>query len=202
MTGVYLTIVLAPLAAAIIAGLGGHLNIDSTPGQGTSVRIRLPIVPEIVKLTQERLAIGDGTPKATTTGLQNGHVRLLVVDDHAMVREGLATLLNDDERLVVVGEAADGIAAIEAVATLQPEVILIDVNMPRMNGIEAAREVKRRWPHVIIIGLSVQDDETTARAMREAGASAFLSKSADSTCMIETIFDLVSARNDQTPTGL
>jgi two-component system, NarL family, response regulator DegU len=113
-----------------------------------------------------------------------------VVDDHTMVRQGLATLINDDERTTVVGEASDGLEAIEATERYQPDVILIDVNMPRMNGIEATREICRRWPNQIVIGLSVQADDTTADLMLKAGAKAFLSKGGNADHLIETIVGL------------
>jgi len=146
-----------------LAAFEGDMKIDSLPGQGTTVRMNLPITPEVSRLPREQ-ANGTSDPRETRTGGRHGCVRLLLVDDHAMVRQGLATLLNDDARLTVAGEAADGIAAIEAMGTHHPDVLLIDVNMPRMNGIEAAREIHRRWPETIIVGLSVQDDETTASA--------------------------------------
>ena len=112
---------------------------------------------------------------------------MLVVDDHPMIREGIANILAGDCRLAISGQAADGVEAIESVERDQPDVVLMDVNMPRMNGIEAAREIRRRWPETCIIGLSVQDDPTTAKSMCDAGAAAFISKSDASVSMISAI---------------
>jgi len=123
----------------------------------------------------------------------------MVVDDHAMVRQGLATLLSEDERLEVIGEATDGLAAIEAVEHQQPEAMLLDLNMPRMNGIEATREIHRRRPEIIIIGLSVQDDDATAKAIRDAGAAAFLPKAGDADRMIATIVELTDGHRSSLP---
>ncbi|HET8701455.1 MAG TPA: response regulator transcription factor, partial [Nitrococcus sp.] len=129
-----------------------------------------------------------GHPRSSSTpATADRQVHVLVVDDHAIVREGIANVLNADERLVVVGEAADGVEAIEAVGRHRPDVVLIDVNMPRMNGVEAAHEIRRRWPEVRIVALSVQDDAATARSMIQAGAAAFVSKSSDANHMIKTV---------------
>ena len=108
-----------------------------------------------------------------------------------MIREGIATVLGSDSRLSVCGKASDGLEAIEAVGHTTPDVVLMDVNMPRMNGIEATREIRRRWPEIRIIGLSVQDDPTTAKSMLDAGAAEFISKSSALEAMIAAILHQV-----------
>ncbi|MDN5850978.1 MAG: response regulator transcription factor, partial [Nitrococcus sp.] len=128
-----------------------------------------------------------GAQTHSRTAAADCKTRVLVVDDHPIVREGIASVLSSDERVVVVGEAADGVEAIDAVARYQPEVVLIDVNMPRMNGVEATREIHRRWPEVRIVALSVQDDAATEKAMISAGAAAFVSKSDDAGRMINAV---------------
>lgn len=128
----------------------------------------------------------DGTG-SSGNGVGAPGVRVLVVDDHALVRHGIASALNDDGRVVVIGEAADGVEAIEAVARYQPNAVLIDVNMPRMNGIDAAREIHRRWPDVRIVAVTAQEDEATANVMWEAGAVAFVCKSGDVGRMIDAV---------------
>jgi PAS domain S-box-containing protein len=176
-----------------LMALGGGTKIESSPGMGTTIELRVPLVQP------SGTEGGAGPPKGAvalveavkTADEQDARKRVLVVDDHAMVREGIASALRADPRLRVVGEAADGLEAIEAVDATSPDVVLIDLNMPRMNGIEATREIRRLHPEVVVIGLSVQDDEATARSMREAGAAAFLSKSGDTGQMVATIFSLV-----------
>lgn len=116
-----------------------------------------------------------------------------------MVRQGLATILAENEHLEVVAQAADGIEAVAAAEQHRPNVILIDVNMPRMNGIEATREIHRRWPEIILIGLSVQDDEATAKAMLDAGAAAFLPKTGDSDQLLATITALAKRSKIPSP---
>lgn len=113
-------------------------------------------------------------------GVARRRVRILLVDDHRIVRVGLAGLLRIEPDLEVVGEAADGEAAIEQARRLQPDVICMDISMPRMNGIEATRIISRELPHVRIIGLSMHDAADMAHAMAEAGAVAYVQKDAPS----------------------
>jgi len=103
-------------------------------------------------------------------------IRVLVVDDHPMVRRGLATFLKVFSDLEMAGEAADGKAAIELAQKLKPDVILMDVNMPRVNGIEATRIIHGQYPHIRIIGLSMYEDPERAQAMRDAGAADYQTK--------------------------
>jgi PAS domain S-box-containing protein len=169
-----------------LAALGGAMRIDSAPGSGTRIELEVPLGPARAQrsATAPRLA----KPAAQAPGHASmGPVRVLVADDHAMVREGIATVLAADERLDVVAEAADGLDAIDAIATHHPDVVLLDFNMPRMSGLEAAREIHERWPELAIIGLSAQGDDATARAMIDAGAVAFVPKSGEIGRMISTI---------------
>jgi DNA-binding NarL/FixJ family response regulator len=104
-------------------------------------------------------------------------VRVLLVDDHAVLRQSLAEALTSEPDLEVVGEAADGIAAVEAAQKLRPDVIIIDIVLPRLNGIEATRRIKQDLPDVQIIGLSAYPSSGYAARMIEAGACAYVLKS-------------------------
>ncbi len=180
-----------------IEALGGRWSIDTKPGQGTRVHVHVPLgdpTPD-VSASQLKELVSPTLPRARALGVKAGRVRVLVVDDHTLVRNGIVTILNLDERVEVVGEASDGVEAIAAAQQHQPDVVLMDVNMPRMNGIEATREIGRRWPEMIVVGLSMQDKgDGPARAMSDSGAAAFLSKSDDSEQMIETILRLTHAK--------
>jgi CheY-like chemotaxis protein len=179
-----------------LQALGGDISIESAKGRGTCIQLQVPLSiaaltpPDDRRPNALKPAKVSRNPEEPRLEERNQGVRVLVVDDHTMVRQGLATLINDDERTTVVGEASDGLEAIEATERYQPDVILIDVNMPRMNGIEATREICRRWPNQIVIGLSVQADDTTADLMLKAGAKAFLSKGGNADHLIETIVGL------------
>jgi DNA-binding NarL/FixJ family response regulator len=103
-------------------------------------------------------------------------VRVLVVDDHRLLRQELRNILRFYREFTVVGEAVDGVQAYELAQELQPDVILMDVHMPHMNGIEATRRIKTTLPQVIIIGLSVNTSIAASAEMYAAGASGYLGK--------------------------
>jgi DNA-binding NarL/FixJ family response regulator len=103
-------------------------------------------------------------------------IRVLIADDHQLVRDGLRSLLEKDENFQVCGEASNGREAIDLCATLKPDVLVIDVTMPELNGIEAARHVSSSCPSTKIIALSVHVDSRFVGAMVKAGASGYLPK--------------------------
>lgn len=188
-----------------VAAVGGKLTITSAPGAGTRVALEVPFLPGGMEarpvLADDRAPRAAEDRRGRVADDSSRKISVLIVDDHAMVRQGLANLLDEDERLEVVAEAADGFEAIDAVGQHRPDVMLVDLNMPRMNGIEATREIHRRWPDTMVIGLSVQDDAATAKAIRDAGAAAFLSKAGDSDRLIETILELADGRGIQEGSG-
>jgi DNA-binding NarL/FixJ family response regulator len=108
-----------------------------------------------------------------------GRIRVLIVDDHAMVRRGMRDFLDLHDDLEVVGEAADGLAALEAAATLLPDVVVMDLMMPGMDGIAATAELKRRQPAIEVIAITSFIEEDRITAALEAGASGFLLKDAE-----------------------
>ena len=105
-------------------------------------------------------------------------IKLLLVDDHAVVRSGLRMLLEAHTDLLIVGEAENGRQALEKVKTLQPDVILMDVQMPDMNGIEATQQIKALRPHSNILALTMYEDDEYFFAMLKAGASGYVPKRA------------------------
>jgi diguanylate cyclase (GGDEF)-like protein/PAS domain S-box-containing protein len=114
-------------------------------------------------------------------------VRILLADDHALFRSGTAQLLTSEPGFLVIGQANDGQEAIKLARKLKPDIILMDINMPGVNGIEAARAIHHESPEIPIIGLSMHDDEEHIRAMREAGAAGFINKGCDPDEIIRTI---------------
>lgn len=114
-------------------------------------------------------------------------IRLLIVDDHSVVRQGLRMFLNLDEGLEIVGEANDGVEAIEKVQQLKPEVVLMDLLMPVMDGIEATKKIKQDFPEIEVIALtSVLEDDAVFGAIR-AGAIGYLLKDTEADELIQAI---------------
>jgi NarL family two-component system response regulator LiaR len=105
-------------------------------------------------------------------------ITVLLCDDHAVVREGTRRLLEEEDDIEVVGEASDGLEAIELARELSPCVVAMDVSMPRMNGIEATKEVKRVSPNSKILALTAYDDFAYVKRLIENGASGYILKSA------------------------
>ena len=105
-------------------------------------------------------------------------IRLLLVDDHAVVRSGLKMLLANESNLEIVGEAANGAEAVALAGSVRPDVILMDIGLPDMTGIEAARAIKSRHPNIAIVALTIHEDEEYFFNMLDAGASGYVPKRA------------------------
>jgi DNA-binding NarL/FixJ family response regulator len=106
-------------------------------------------------------------------------IRVLLVDDHAMVRRGLREFLALFEDIEVVGEAGDGLAALDAAATLRPDVVVMDLSLPRLDGIAATRELRSTQPEVEVVALTGFAAEDQVMSAIEAGAAGFLLKDAN-----------------------
>lgn len=114
-------------------------------------------------------------------------LRLLLADDHAHFRAGIRALLLTEDDVDVVGEAATGEAAVERAAALQPDVILMDVNMPGLNGIDATRRIVSSSPHIAVLVLSMFEDDDSVFAALQAGARGYLLKGAPKTEVVRSI---------------
>jgi PAS domain S-box-containing protein len=172
-----------------MAAMGGSFDLDSSPGMGTTARLTLPIEP--ATSASGRVRAGgqiDGRPvvgqglaalgPAPPAGTGQHMIRVLLVDDHAMMRQGLRSVLEAYSDIEIVGEAGDGEEAIAGTERLRPSIVVMDINMPRMNGIEATSRIKQRFPETIVVGLSVNAAHDNQAAMAQAGASALLTKEA------------------------
>ncbi|HKY70689.1 MAG TPA: MASE1 domain-containing protein [Nitrospira sp.] len=178
--------------------LGGWLRVESAPGRGTTVTLGLPFTPEVS--TPDLYEDGEqaSSPALATTGIR----RVLLVDDHAMVRQGLRAILDHYPDLLIIGEAADGREAVSIATKRAPDVIIMDINMPRMDGIEATKQIKQEQPETVIIAVSVNDTPHLRESMQKAGASAFVSKEEAGERLYETIMTLTSTSTDEPfPTG-
>jgi len=116
-----------------------------------------------------------------------GRIRALIVDDYPVVREGLRTMLSTDRTVQVVGEAADGAQAVAMVAEKEPNVVLMDIRMPNMDGIEATRQIKDKYPSTAVIVLTMYDNDAYVIDAVRAGASGYLLKDASRELLLHTI---------------
>ncbi len=117
-------------------------------------------------------------------------IRVVIVDDHQMVRETWKMLLQRDNRLQVIGECASGEEAIETAQSLHPNIMLMDINMYPMNGLEATREICKLCPDIKIIGVSINNQPSYAKNMLMAGAKGYVTKNSSREEMILAIIEV------------
>jgi DNA-binding NarL/FixJ family response regulator len=101
---------------------------------------------------------------------------IILADDHTLVRRGIKKIICENPGLSVIGEAADGVEALELVEQLQPDLVILDVQMPRMNGLDTARHIKERWPEVKILVLTMHREEAYLRQAQDTGVDGFVLK--------------------------
>jgi signal transduction histidine kinase/ActR/RegA family two-component response regulator len=170
--------------------VGGRLEVESAPGQGSRFTLTVPLgTPpgagsSAAGAAPEPVVPPAGQGPSATRGVK---IRVLVADDHPVVRRTLARMLGSEPDIQIVGEAANGERAIELTRHLCPDVVLLDVSMPGMDGIEATRRIQAECPGVQVIGLSMYDEAEKAKAMREAGAVAYLGKTCPADVVIAAI---------------
>ncbi len=121
-------------------------------------------------------------------------IRLLLADDHQMMREGLRSMIEKESGMTVVGEAQDGKSTVELARKTGPHVVVMDVSMPDLNGIEAARKILKDNPNVKILALSAHADQHFVREMFVAGASAYVLKQNAYEELVRSIHDVMSGR--------
>jgi DNA-binding NarL/FixJ family response regulator len=114
-------------------------------------------------------------------------LRIMVVDDHTIVRQGLKLLIDSQPDMQVVSEAGDGQAALDIAATSKPDVVIMDISMPGMNGLMATRALKQRLPHVLVVALTRHEDEAYLEELLRAGASAYVLKQSAPADFIQAI---------------
>lgn len=119
-------------------------------------------------------------------------LRIFLVDDHMVVREGLKTLINAQPDMVVIGEANDGAYAAEQVRDCAPDVVIMDITMPTVSGIEATIEIKQLCPNVAVLVLSIHDDTSYLRQLLAAGASGYILKHTAANALIQAIHVVAS----------
>lgn len=114
-------------------------------------------------------------------------IKVVLVDDHALVRRGFRLMFEDDDSIEVVGEASDGEEAIQVAERTQPQVIVMDCALPKLDGMEATRRIKKQWPEIAVLMLSMHTEETWIRLALESGANGYILKSADDLDLADAI---------------
>jgi len=139
-----------------------------------------------------------GSPSSSPSSLppplddRASQIRVLLVDDHALFRQGLRSIVHGCVRLEVVGEASNGLEAIDAVRLLRPDVVVMDINMPNLNGIEATKRIKYEFPDTSVIGLSVESEMEMVEKMQVTGIYAYLVKGSAGDVLCRIIEDAVA----------
>jgi PAS domain S-box-containing protein len=175
--------------------LGGMVVMGRGPRGGAQIILS---VPDRVmwteggggKVAAETSAAPEQGKAEAATGPTVGSkpIRVLIADDHAVVREGFASLMQRDDRLEVVALASDGEMAVRLARTLSPDVVLMDVTMPQVNGVEATRQIMETNPEIRVIGLSIHDEKQTRKAMLDAGAADYLTKDGPAGLLLRAIY--------------
>jgi PAS domain S-box-containing protein len=180
--------------------LGGRFDIASAPGRGTRFCLVAPrgAVEDVGSGHETPSRAAAELPASTVGGSAPARVlRILIADDHPQVRVVFRRLLEERSELRVVGEASDGLEAITRAHALEPDVILMDVSMPNLDGIAATRRIRAELPSIEIVGLSMQPRTEETHPIEQAGAAGFYMKGIDTPSLIEHLL-----RTHQTRYGL
>ena len=164
------------------ASMGGRLSVESTPGRGTTSTLALPLAAASPAAATphsncEACNLRTRPARKRPQPLTRRRTRIVFADDHRIVRESLIALIKNEPGIEVVGQCENGSEAVDLAGKLQPDVVIMDGNMPVMDGIEATRSIKSRWPSIRIIGLSMMEESEGGKKMRAAGADEFIPKS-------------------------
>jgi PAS domain S-box-containing protein len=160
--------------------LGGHFKILTAPGKGSCVAFSIPLGSSVL-LSESSGNQSDSCENIHVKNQEPGsmsakRLKVMLVDDHKIMREGLHSILADEPDLEIVAEASNGREAVTLASELAPDVIIMDVSMPVMDGIEATRLIKSGYPGIRVIGLSMFDETSMSERMKEAGADDYLCK--------------------------
>jgi CheY-like chemotaxis protein len=166
--------------------MGGQFDIHSSPNEGTRARLILSLagrggISSLSSNSSASEAVSNVSHDATVT------LRVLLVEDHEMVRQGLRGVLESYPDIQVVAEAGTGEEAVTQAGTCSPDVVIMDINLPICDGIEATRRIKAQHPHMVVIGLSVHQTALMESALKDAGGSAYVTKESAVNCLYAAI---------------
>ncbi len=175
-----------------LTALGGTFLVETGSSKGTRVTLTIPsvggsreIAPTTSKFSNKKTK--DKAGPVTLLEKSADRIRILIADDHQMVREGFCSLLEGQKNFEVIGQAEDGEEAVRLAHDLQPDIVIMDVHMKKLDGIEATRRITKELPSIPIIGLSVHAEKEVANAMLQAGAAEFLNKGGEADLLCQAI---------------
>jgi two-component system, NarL family, sensor kinase len=180
--------------------LGGKLEITSKPNHGTLVAATIPLSSPQA-LTPVQSTPGLVPPVSVlgkdVSGLLGGALkkRILIADDHEMLRRGVRNTLQTELDLEICGEAVDGQDVVDKVKALQPDLVILDINMPVLNGLVAVRQILRHRPQTKVLVFSVHDSDQTVQEVHAAGAHGFISKGKDAQDLLRVVRDILNAKS-------
>ncbi|MGA7919357.1 MAG: response regulator [Candidatus Acidiferrales bacterium] len=201
----------APLGVGIqgmkerIRQLGGALEITSKPNHGTQVTAILPLTHTQTSSIAElggSIAVSSASRTAESSNPERNVSRkqILIADDHEMLRRGLRAMLEKEQEWEVCGEAVDGQDAVDKINTLRPDLVILDINMPVLNGLAAVRQISRSSPQTKILVFTVHDSDQTAKEIQASGAHRYLAKSDASDNLLRVVRELLEGDKAQPAT--
>jgi signal transduction histidine kinase/ActR/RegA family two-component response regulator len=163
-----------------IEAMGGSFQVESSPNKGSRFVLNFPVISEDSdkekKVKSLDLLDIEFDNEHEEEIKKNTAIKVMIADDHAVMRQGLASLLQNQPDIFIAGEASDGEQAVELALKLRPDVILMDVSMPVMSGMEATRRINIKAPEIVVIALSMHASEEVRKSMIDAGAREYLLK--------------------------
>jgi PAS domain S-box-containing protein len=181
--------------------LGGKLEITSSPNRGVLVTATIPLSSrKIAAPAPSSNGRNTPVPHSELSEATNGHrkKRILIADDHEMLRRGVRNTLQTQPDLEICGEAVNGQDAVEKVKALRPDLVILDINMPVLNGLAAVRQILRHQPQTKILVFSVHDSDQTKREIHAAGAHGFISKGKDAQDLLRIVREVLERSSQPT----
>lgn len=167
--------------------MGGRVEIESTPGKGTRIELVAPPAAHVKRSSPAATRQNRSAAQVDEVATHPGKIRIVLADDHPILRQGIASLLRMAADLEVVGEASNGEQAVALTQSLHPDVVIMDISMPVVNGIDATRVIKQRLPKVHVVGLSMHAEGEMSSAILAAGADAYVTKGGPPEALINAI---------------
>jgi PAS domain S-box-containing protein len=177
--------------------LGGQFGVESAPGRGTRFYLVAPRGDETTAGAQVSFGLKIDDPGAAVRPAPSEPLRILIVDDHAGVREALREMFLDRPEFHVAGEAINGLEAIAEARALQPDVIIMDISMPEMDGVEATRRIHVELPSILIFGLAAQERSEHLHAIEQAGGAGYFIKGVETHLLLDRLHSVHAVKESR-----